>query len=384
MYYISYCRDGTSGQSKTKVQSVSPKSHDQLPPKGTDVFAVVEIKGVPKAPLCIVTIDEERLVLPDCTEADHFEKWNRHFKKWETIPWPSGYLEYRETYTDALHAVERSKTEIKPKPVEALGLAPVEIFFNTGQSVLKSTTMLDTFVIQHQGGPVVIEGYCDNRGGADYNYRLGLRRATAVRNYLAHGFRRSGKEAPVMQVVSFGENKAQGAALAEMATDRKVVLVPADTSSADPIKGQVLKQGLDKIKGSVFLVDASGSMADVWHQILAYQFPKGSRQFSFTDCNGRTEVTEGIRERVGCENPLWDSMSIVLGKMFQGESLTVVTDGDDGQDIYGTTAVDGILATALSKKIRINFIQIGNNYGAFNNVIRRVAHTTNGKYYIRE
>lgn len=55
---------------------------------------------------------------------------------------------------------------------------------------------------------VVIEGHCDERGTRDYNYALGMRRATAVRDYLVS----TGVEANRLSTVSYGEDRpiAQG------------------------------------------------------------------------------------------------------------------------------------------------------------------------------
>ncbi len=52
-------------------------------------------------------------------------------------------------------------------------------------------------------GSIIIEGHCDERGTKDYNFALGEKRATAVKNYLVF----AGLDAEKIKVISYGKEK---------------------------------------------------------------------------------------------------------------------------------------------------------------------------------
>lgn len=63
------------------------------------------------------------------------------------------------------------------------------VFFNVDQSTLsaESRRQIESWaqwLKTYASVKVLIEGHCDERGTRDYNYALGDRRATAVKNYL--------------------------------------------------------------------------------------------------------------------------------------------------------------------------------------------------------
>lgn len=59
------------------------------------------------------------------------------------------------------------------------------------------------FLANHPKQSVILEGYADERGSADYNMKLGLRRATAVGRLLEQ----AGVARDRVQLVSYGEGK---------------------------------------------------------------------------------------------------------------------------------------------------------------------------------
>lgn len=87
---------------------------------------------------------------------------------------------------------------------------------------------LDEFAarIKAEGKPVFIEihGHTDSRGPADYNQRLGLMRAEAVRSYL---HRKGGLPLARMSVISYGESEpvADNRTREGRMQNRRVVLV---------------------------------------------------------------------------------------------------------------------------------------------------------------
>lgn len=87
---------------------------------------------------------------------------------------------------------------------------------------------LDEFAarIKAEGKPVFIEihGHTDSRGSADYNQRLGLMRAEAVRSYL---HRKGGLPLARMSVISYGESEpvANNRTREGRMQNRRVVLV---------------------------------------------------------------------------------------------------------------------------------------------------------------
>ena len=77
--------------------------------------------------------------------------------------------------------------------------------------------------INRLGGPVRIEGHCDERGTTEYNLALGQRRADAIRAYL------QGRGVPPsrLRTISYGEEKpaSSGSGESAWAANRRVEIV---------------------------------------------------------------------------------------------------------------------------------------------------------------
>lgn len=109
---------------------------------------------------------------------------------------------------DSLENVRRD-SERRANEITALRNTLSEmVFFDYDQSSIRddARAALDRKVPILRANPSVtlrIEGHADERGSVEYNLALSLRRATAVRDYLA-GF---GIEASRMEVVPMGEER---------------------------------------------------------------------------------------------------------------------------------------------------------------------------------
>lgn len=98
--------------------------------------------------------------------------------------------------------VERFETAIRFN-------APVHFAFDDDQVRAQDRELLDRFasVVQaHYGqATVTVEGFTDSSGSADYNRRLGMRRAESVKQYLAG----RGLSEAQMRAVSYGQEEAR-------------------------------------------------------------------------------------------------------------------------------------------------------------------------------
>lgn len=110
-----------------------------------------------------------------------------------------------------------SRTAINPTPI--LGT----IHFDFDQSAIRSG---DAEILKGNAGylhdspdvKVMLEGFCDPIGTPEYNRGLGLRRAVAVRQYLA----KLGVDAKRLSVTSFGEEQTVTTNPAEFERNRRV------------------------------------------------------------------------------------------------------------------------------------------------------------------
>ncbi len=84
------------------------------------------------------------------------------------------------------------------------------VFFDTNRFVLtaeaqasleKKALPMVKEVIKSSNGKIVVEGYCDERGSASYNKKLGKKRANAVKEF----FVKNGVKASKIKVVSYGK-----------------------------------------------------------------------------------------------------------------------------------------------------------------------------------
>ena len=96
--------------------------------------------------------------------------------------------------------VERLETALRITP-------PVHFGFDEAELNEDARPVLDHFamlVMRHAGESLItVEGFTDPAGSEEYNYRLGLRRANAVRDYLVQN---GGLNAAGIRTVSYGES----------------------------------------------------------------------------------------------------------------------------------------------------------------------------------
>lgn len=105
---------------------------------------------------------------------------------------------------------ERAKL---PVNVDFVEQGDQEIYFDFDSDVIKE----QIYLYPYSNKSIVITGYCDERGTEEYNYKLGLRRAEAVKEYI--------KEITQcdIEVVSKGKGMA-GKGKEHWDKDRKVVI----------------------------------------------------------------------------------------------------------------------------------------------------------------
>lgn len=115
----------------------------------------------------------------------------------------------------------------KPQETAAVGgdlgaCDPESIFFDFDSSnfssSMKSKLERNYECLVKSGGSVVLEGHCDPRGTTEYNMALGERRARTTKRLLNS----MGIEAGKLQVVSKGEEEAQGNNEQTWVNDRRV------------------------------------------------------------------------------------------------------------------------------------------------------------------
>jgi peptidoglycan-associated lipoprotein len=117
------------------------------------------------------------------------------------------------------------ESSVLPEPIR--GQTPQEstemkrVFFGFDSSSLlePARQQLDANANWMRANPQVqiqIEGHCDARGTADYNYALGQRRAETVRNYLAQ----QGIEPGRLHTISYGSERPDDPSGGEMAWAR--------------------------------------------------------------------------------------------------------------------------------------------------------------------
>jgi peptidoglycan-associated lipoprotein len=108
------------------------------------------------------------------------------------------------------------------------GCELTRVFFDLDSSTLKSLDRgrLDTLAacLRDAGAPARVEGHADERGTTDYNLALGMRRAQAVRAYLAG----AGVSAGQLSTTSYGEERplSPGHNEAAWAQNRRAEVVP--------------------------------------------------------------------------------------------------------------------------------------------------------------
>ncbi len=140
-----------------------------------------------------------------------------------------------ESRMDVMEADLASLTERFDVTIERLEAAtrvntPIYFAFNSADLESQYMPLLDDFstVVKefYPGALITVEGFTDPAGSAEYNVRLGQRRASAVRDYLVES---GGLSADLVRAVSYGESRTrqvtQGAVRDEGQHNRRVVLV---------------------------------------------------------------------------------------------------------------------------------------------------------------
>ncbi len=94
----------------------------------------------------------------------------------------------------------------EPRPDDALILQ--EIHFDFDKSEIKDSEKpvlegINTWLLNHPGAILMVEGYCDDRGTLEYNLALGERRALGIRTYLTG----LGTNPERIHTISYGEDK---------------------------------------------------------------------------------------------------------------------------------------------------------------------------------
>lgn len=265
----------------------------------------------------------------------------------------------------SLRAVSEAECcEVKFKKAQA------EIFFDTGTSTLmdEAKGQLDKFVKEYEGGPVIIEGYCDWRGDVQFNFELGVSRAETAARYLTEAFEKAGKPLPEFTIISYGETRPTGKS---MQKDRRAVITSGEN---------IVKRALDATMAAspdIYLVDASRSMIPYWGTIRDYHFPKGTKAASFNSCR---RVSKGIGSP-GCGTPLWDSLHETIGGMGKGKRVAVITDGEDTTSIK--VGPGDIISLAKKKDIAITIIYVGPRNEDMESWLSFIATETGGAIYLK-
>jgi peptidoglycan-associated lipoprotein len=60
-----------------------------------------------------------------------------------------------------------------------------------------------TYLLEHSGEKILVEGHCDERGTSEYNLALGERRAQSAKNYIVN----LGVKGDRVKTISYGEEK---------------------------------------------------------------------------------------------------------------------------------------------------------------------------------
>lgn len=117
------------------------------------------------------------------------------------------------------------ESSVLPEPIrgssaqETADLKRVYFSFDSASLLEPAKEQLDlnaAWLRANPGMAIQIEGHCDERGTADYNYALGQRRAESVRNYLIS----QGIEPGRLHTISYGSERPDDLSGTEMAWAR--------------------------------------------------------------------------------------------------------------------------------------------------------------------
>ena len=126
-------------------------------------------------------------------------------------------------------------------------------------------------------------------------------------------------------------------------------------------------------------MDASGSMeGDKWGEVARFDYPSDSDLYGFNGDAGLKELDSPTDITPGGGTPLWDSTYSLLGKMDEGDRLTLLTDGEDTGSAHSPQQV---IDLADDREIKISTIGIGVNTRTQEDLVR-VAKETGGSFYL--
>jgi len=214
----------------------------------------------------------------------------------------------------------------------------------------------------------IVEGFCDERGSIDDNYKLGLNRANGVEEF----FRQLGYTGKI-DIASHGEMKpaASGRNKESYKRNRRVTVLAGEN---------LIGRALEVSKADVYLLDASDSMESDgrWNAVRSYKFPKDSEKYAFNSCIGLRKIDSAYKVVPDCGTPFWDSTGSLIGSMGSGKKLTILSDGED----TGSTRYDLYSVVNLAKRngIAVSTIAVMSN-SDFKIQLRRLAEWTEGNFY---
>jgi len=117
------------------------------------------------------------------------------------------------------------ESSVLPEPirgqqaVESAEMKRIYFTFDSAELLGPAKEQLDQnaqYLKSNPGTQIQIEGHCDSRGTADYNYSLGQRRADVTRNYLIQ----QGVNPERLHTISYGADRPDDPAENEMAWAR--------------------------------------------------------------------------------------------------------------------------------------------------------------------
>ncbi len=239
---------------------------------------------------------------------------------------------------------------------------------------------LRAFFREHRNASsFIVEGYADSRGDLEDNIRLGKNRAEGAAEFL----KQLGYTMPI-QTVSYGEAKPVDPNETKQAyqKNRRVVIVAGEPTQETPAQ-LMIKRGLAQSPADVYLIDATGSMNEggKWKTVTSARYKKGSQLYGFNACTPGEPlkyVTSLSTLSPSCETPLWDATGKLLTQMKNGQTLTVLTDGDDNAS--RTYSPSALMSLAQQKEIKVSIIGIGVDRNA--KELTQLATKTGGNFYI--
>mgnify|MGYP003111810159 CR=1 FL=1 len=187
------------------------------------------------------------------------------------------------------------------------------IFFEEGSYEINATSRarINTFIQQNSPSNVTVTGFTDGCGSHEYNRDLASNRCDAVRQEIEARY-----PTVNVNVEIVGEQTTE-----HIAEARRVDITSPEVSR--------LTKALERIEADVYLIDASGSMANQyvqeWNEIISSSVTRNKRVFvsMMTGCRNMQSLTS-ITPQNGTE--IWYSYWWVLDQMHSGQTLLIISD----------------------------------------------------------